>query len=633
MNDMAEYTPSDHLRDILDNLPTEPGVYRMIDPDGTVIYVGKAKSLRHRVRSYFQPGNHDPKVLKIRHDTADIQFILTGDELKALITEAELIRVHKPRYNVMLKDDKRYPYIRVTTGDPFPTVEMTRRMNRRDGHRYFGPFTSAGGVRETLDVLRRAFPYLTCDREITGQDERACLYYDIKLCGGPCIGAQSREDYMNSINGLMRVLSGHAEDVLRDLRAEMEAASEALNFERAAILRDRLRVVEQISSRQRLVADIKADQDVIAFAQEGSDACVQMFLIRGGRLIGSEYFVLEGAEEETAEEIVSSFLTQFYQDATEVPREVVLPNDVTEARIIEQWLKDRRGGRKVKLTVPRRGNKRELVQLAAATAAEKLGILRSQWAQDTVKQETAIREIQEALGLPRPPARIECYDISTTQGTAIVASRVVFVQGVPRKSDYRRFNIRSVMHEGSDDYQSMREALTRRFQRYVDSTEQPAEVAPGKQDRDETWRVLPDLLLVDGGKGQLNVAIQVLDEFNLLSRVPVAGLAKQFEEVFLPGRDQSILLPRRSEGLYLLQRVRDEAHRFAITSHRKRRRKTGLASRLEEVPGIGPARRKALLQAFDKDIEAIRTASIDELTAVPGITRDIAENIKATLGE
>lgn len=629
---MAHYTPHSHIQEILSNLPTGPGVYQMIDPNGRIIYVGKAKNLRSRVRSYFQPSNFDSKVQRIRQDTSDIQFILTGDELKALITEAELIRVHKPRYNILLKDDKRYPYIRVTTGDPFPTVEMTRRMDRHDGHRYFGPFTSAGGVRETLDVLRRAFPYLTCDREITGQDARACLYYDIKLCGAPCIGAQTKEEYWENINGLMRVLSGHAESVLDDLRRQMEAASEALDFERAAILRDRMRVVAQISARQRLVADLDADQDVIAFAQEGSDAVVQMFLIRNGRLVGSEYFALEGTEDEAAGEIISNFLMQFYQDATDIPREVIVPEQIEEARIIEQWLRDRRGGRKVKLTVPQRGNKRELVQLAAQTAVEKLGILRSQWASDTVKQETALRELQEALGLPNPPNRIECYDISTTQGTAIVASRVVFVQGVPRKSEYRRFNIQTVAHAGSDDYQSMREALTRRFRRWREALDEPAVNAPGKKDQAETWRLLPDLLMVDGGKGQLNVAVEVLQAAGLFGRVPVCALAKQFEEIYLPGREKPVILPRRSEGLFLVQRVRDEAHRFAITSHRVRRRKTGLASQLEAVPGIGPARRKALLKAFDRDIEAIRAASIEELTAVPGITRDIAENIKAALG-
>ena len=629
---MAEYAPLPHIQDILNNLPTEPGVYQMIDPNGTIIYVGKAKSLRNRVRSYFQPSNLDSKVLRIRHDVADIQFILTGDELKALITEAELIRVHKPRYNILLKDDKHYPYIRVRTGDPFPTVEMIRRIDRHDGHRYFGPFTSAGGVRETLDVLRRAFPYLTCDREITGNDPRACLYYDIKLCGGPCVGAQTQAEYRENINGLIRVLDGHADSVLSDLRQRMDEAAESLDFERAAILRDRLRVVAQISSRQRLVSDIDADQDVIAFAQEGSDACVQMLLIRNGRLVGSEYFVLEGTEDESAQEIVENFLTQFYEEASDIPREVVLPHEVEEARIIEQWLRDKRGGKKVKLTVPQRGNKHELVELATQTATEKLNILRSQWATDTVKQETAMREIQEALRLPNPPNRIECFDISTTQGTAIVASRVVFVQGVPRKSEYRRFNINTVMHEGSDDYQSMREALTRRFRRHVDAVENPTATAPGKADREETWRLLPDLLIIDGGKGQLNVAIEVLAAFGLTERVPVTGLAKQFEELYLPDRTTPVVLPRRSEGLYLVQRVRDEAHRFAITSHRARRAKAGLASQLEVVPGIGPARRKALLRAFNKDIEAIRTASIEQLLAVPGITREIAENIKAALG-
>jgi excinuclease ABC subunit C len=468
---------------------------------------------------------------------------------------------------------------------------------------------------------------------ITGQDDRACLYYDIKLCGGPCIGAQSRDEYWQGITGLMRVLEGHADSVLSDLHTQMESAAENLDFEKAAMIRDRIKVVAQISARQRLVADFDANQDVIAFAQEGSDAVVQMFLIRHGRLVGSEYFALEGTEDEQAEDIISNFLTQFYQDATDIPPELLLPAEVEEAIIIEQWLRDKRGGKKVKLSVPQRGNKHELVNLATQTAAEKLGILRSQWASDTVKQEAAMREIQEALGLPKPPNRIECYDISTTQGTAIVASRVVFVQGVPRKSEYRRFNIQTVQHEGSDDYQSMREALTRRFRRYTESLTAEAEpLPPGKQDNDETWRLLPDLLIVDGGKGQLGVAVEVMTAFDMMGRVPVCGLAKQFEEIYLPDQSKPVILPRRSEGLYLLQRVRDEAHRFAITSHRARRAKTGLASRLEEVPGIGPARRKALLKAFNKDIEAIRAASVDQLITVPGITREIAENIKAVLG-
>ncbi len=372
---------------------------------------------------------------------------------------------------------------------------------------------------------------------------------------------------------------------------------------------------------------------MIAFAQEGSDAVVQMFLIRNGRLVGSEYFALSGAEDETADEIIEHFLTQFYQEATDIPPEVVVPNDLIETKIIEQWLRDRRGGKKVKLVVPQRGNKRELVQLAAQTASEKLNILRAQWASDTVKQEAALSEIQEALSLPTPPNRIECYDISTTQGTAIVASRVVFVQGVPKKGEYRRFNIQTVAHEGSDDYQSMREALTRRFRRYTDAVNaEQAPLPPGKEDHEETWRVLPDLLIVDGGKGQLGVAVEVLQSFDLFGRVPVCGLAKQFEELYLPNDPKPVILPRRSEGLFLLQRVRDEAHRFAITAHRARRAKAGLASQLEQVPGIGPARRKALLRAFNKDIEAIRAASIDQLITVPGITREIAENIKATLG-
>jgi excinuclease ABC subunit C len=408
----------------------------------------------------------------------------------------------------------------------------------------------------------------------------------------------------------------------------------ALDFERAALLRDRIRAIEYATNFQYRIAAIGADQDVIGLAQETEGlqdvALIQLFVIRSGNLIGSESFPLVNVEDETMPTMVASFLTQFYEEASEIPPEIVLPCEVTDTEVIEAWLSEKRRT-KVTLKVPQRGEKRALVRQASETAAEQLTIFQARQAKDTVKQETALRELQEALQLTNPPNRIECYDISTLQGTSTVASRVVFVQGTPQKSEYRRFNIRTIAHEGSDDYQSMREALTRRFRRYIESLEQTESPAPGKVDKDETWRLLPDLLLIDGGKGQLGVAVEVLQEFELFEHVPVAGLAKRFEELYLPARADPLALPRKSEGLYLLQRIRDEAHRFAITTHRAQRQRKGIVSRLEAVPGIGPARRKALLRAFGNDIDAIRTASLEELMAVPGITQEVAEQLKVSL--
>ena len=403
----------------------------------------------------------------------------------------------------------------------------------------------------------------------------------------------------------------------------MRAAADEWDFERAAVLRDQLQAVERVIERQKIVSSVRADQDVIAFARENGDACVQVFFIRGGRLLGREYFVLEGAHGEDERGVMAAFLKQFYEEAAYVPPEVLLPRQIEEALIIEQWLKVKRGA-KVTLRVPRRGQKRELVELAAQNAAETLSALRARWEADAHKHEVALAEIQEALGLPKSPVRIECYDISTTHGTEIVGSMVVFVHAVARKSEYKRFVVRSV--EGSDDYASMREVLERRFRRWQTAT---SDQVLGSRDI-KGWARLPNLLLVDGGRGQLRVSLDVLEEFDLLDKVPVAALAKQREEVFVPGRAEPILLPRRSQGLFLIQRVRDEAHRFAITHHRARRRRAGVASQLDSIPGVGPARRKALLKAFGS-LGAIRAASIERLAAVPGIPYAVAQAVKEHL--
>ncbi|MBO9308419.1 MAG: excinuclease ABC subunit UvrC [Chloroflexi bacterium] len=625
------YTCPEHLQTILKNLPHKPGCYLMKGADGTILYIGKAVDLHNRVRSYFDNSVTDPKILRLREEVAHIDFIVLPNEIAALHTEYHLIREHQPRYNVRFKDDKKYPYIAVRWAQDFPRVEITRRVEQ-DGSRYFGPYTSVWSAREVLDVLRRAFPYLTCDRHITGKDERACLYYDIKLCNAPCIGKVSREEYRANLQGLMDFLSGHSDAIIRQVREEMIAAAESLQFERAAALRDRLRAMERVVERQKVVLPANVNQDVIAFAQEKGDTCVQVLFIRGGRLIGREYFLLDGADETSAAEILRQFVLQFYENAAQVPEEVLLPEEAAEAALLEQWLRAKRG-KKVTLSVPKRGNKAELVRIALENAQETLAMLRAQWAGSTSKQTEALAELQSALNLPAPPNRIECFDVSTLQGTATVASRVVFVHGVPRKAEYRKFNIKTVSTIGEpNDFQAMREALMRRFQRYADAISGALSTGQvGKRSSDETWRLLPDLLIVDGGKGQLSVALEVLQHFHLLGQVPVCALAKQEEELFVPNQASAVLLPRRSQALFLVQRICDEAHRFAIAANRQQRAKKGIVSRLESIRGIGAAKRKALLEAFDRDIDKIRAASLEELTQVKGISRQLAERIKASL--
>jgi excinuclease ABC subunit C len=618
---------SDHkFEEILKSLPTKPGVYIYKNAAGKVIYVGKAVNLRSRVRSYFhESSQHVPKTRSLVKEIADLEFIVAGSELEALLLENTLIKKHQPRFNVRLKDDKRYPYIKVHWQDPFPRVTTTRQV-LEDGARYFGPYTDAQAAYQTLDLVRRIFPYLTCTRVITGHDERACLYYHIGRCSAPCIGAVNQAEYRAIIQGLCDFLSGHTAPVVADLQRRMQAASEALDFEKAALIRDQLQDIEHVVEKQKVMGTDMTDQDIIAFARDNSDTCVQVFFIRAGRLIGREYFLLDGAAGEDDRAVLSSFVKQFYDQVTTVPPEILLPQDVDEALIIRDWLRGKRGA-DVTLKVPRRGQKRELVKMAAENAAETLTHLRAQWQADEAKQSEALAELQQALNLPKPPARVECFDVSTLQGTHTVTSMVVFVKGVPRKSDYRRFKIQGV--KGQDDFASMQEALRRRFKRMQDAGYQ-LQSDPGKKDEYNAWSLLPDLLVVDGGKGQLNAALQVLDEFELRDAVPIVGLAKREEEIFLPGQSESVLLPRNSQGLFLMQRIRDEAHRFAVEYHRKLRDQRGLASQLDQVPGVGPRRRQALLKTFGS-LEAIRAASVDELAAVPGMTRNAAEQVKSTL--
>ncbi len=610
----------EHIGEQLDRVPTVPGVYLMRDQEGKILYIGKAKVLRNRVRSYWHASaGHEPKTRKMVSQVEKIDWITTNSELEALLLENELIKQHKPRYNILLKDDKKYPYIKVSWNEPFPKVFFTRQM-KRDGGKYFGPFASAWAVRETLELLRKRFPYLTCNRTITGQDERACLYYHIKLCGGPCIGSQSQESYRATIQELMDFLDGKGSDVtLEEIRREMLEASEALEFERAAALRDQLVALEKIAERQNIISTTGGDQDVVAFARdaERGDACVQVFYIRGGKLIGREYVVLEGTDEEADEAIMTQFLQQFYDEATNVPPEILLEQNVDESRIIEQWLRSKRGA-EVVLHVPQQGNEEQLIALAKANAVETLSALRAQWQSEANRQSDAVADLQEALNLAEPPVRIECYDISHVQGTNVVGSMVVFEQGVPKKSDYRKFKIKE---DKNDDFANMREVLYRRLSNWHE-----AQAKPGG----DKWGKLPHLIVIDGGKGQLAAAWEVVQEFHLQDVVPIIGLAKREEEIFMPGVREPIILDRGSTALHLLQRARDEAHRFAVTYHRQLRSKSGLASSLDDIPGVGPKRRARLLKTFGS-LDAIRAASLDDLAAIPGMTRAAAERIKELL--
>ena len=607
------------LRHKLATLPATPGVYLMHNVRDQVIYVGKAVNLANRVRSYFHASaQEDAKTRRLVAEIADLEWIITESEVEALILEATLIKKHRPRFNVRLKDDKRYPYLKVTN-DTFPKVLITRRMRRDDG-RYFGPYTSTSALRETLDLLRRLFPYRTCDREITGTDRRACLYHDLKLCSAPCIGAVDHTQYMTTIEQLIQFMGGETEAVMADLKQQVHDAAAALQFERAAHLRDRYQALQQVMERQRVITTAATNQDVIALARDDGNICVEVFFVRNGKLLGREFFMMEGGNGEDEEAVVTAFLQQFYTEAAMVPPEILLPAHIAEAAVLESWLRTKRGD-VVYLNVPLEGPGRDLLDLATANAAETLRTLKAQWELDKHRSEQALTDLQTALGLATAPVRVECYDISTTQGVEVVGSMVVFEHGVAKKSDYRRFKIRTV--EGQDDFASMREVLTRRFDRWRRMEGGELKGTRGSQ----AWAKLPDLVVVDGGKGQLGMAVEVLQAFDLQEKVPVVGLAKREEEIFKPGRSTSIRFDPAAPAILLLRRIRDEAHRFAITYHRQRRTKVGLASQIDEIPGIGPVKRRELLKHFGS-LDGIQKADVKALMAVPGISQVLATQIR-----
>ncbi|OQA23519.1 MAG: UvrABC system protein C [Chloroflexi bacterium ADurb.Bin360] len=610
---------SEVIEQQLATLPTKPGVYLMHNVRNQIIYVGKAINLANRVRSYFHASaQENAKTRRLVAEIASLEWIITDSEIEALILEANLIKQHRPRFNIRLKDDKRYPYLKITNED-FPKVLITRHMER-DGGRYFGPYTSTGALRETLDLLRRLFPYRTCDREIAGTDAKPCLYYDLKLCLGPCIGVVDRNEYLTMLGQLAEFMEGHTENVISDLERQIQEAAETLRFERAARIRDRLLALRQVTERQKVVSTAALNQDVIALARDDGNACVEIFFVRNGKLLGREYFVMEGGAGADDNEIMTAFLQQFYTNAAAIPPEILLPAQVAEAAVLESWLRVKRGDA-VYLNVPHEGAGRELLDLAATNATETLTMLKAQWATDKHRNELALQELQTALALPAAPVRIECYDISTTQGVEVVGSMVVFEHGVAKKSDYRRFKIKTVT--GQDDFASMKEVLTRRFDRWRRVSGGELKGTRGSQG----WGKLPDLLVVDGGKGQLGMAVEVLQAFELMTKVPVVGLAKRHEELFKPGESRSLVLEPTDPAILLLRRIRDEAHRFAITYHRQRRQKLGLASQIDEIPGIGPVKRRALLKHLGS-LAAIQSSTIEELMQVPGISKVLAAEIQ-----
>ncbi|MBI1886030.1 MAG: excinuclease ABC subunit UvrC [Chloroflexi bacterium] len=629
----------DKFREQLKALPRRPGVYIFRDAKGDVVYVGKAARLKDRVRSYFgSPHSFEPKTRNLVQQIADLEWIVTGTAQEALILEATLVKRHQPFFNVRLKDDKHYPYLKIDLNEPWPRVEITRRV-LKDGARYFGPYASAGSVRKTLDLVKKLFPWRSCEKEITGNDPRPCLEYYIHRCIGPCAGLCSREEYDHVIRQTIMFLEGRTDEIVRDLRRQMDEAADNLEFERAARLRDQVRAIERTTERQVREVRERIDMDVFGLAREGPDACVQVFFVRTGNVIGRDHFALDGAKDEPDEQVMTSFLEQFYQSAAYVPRRILLPLAVTDAPLIEQWLSERKGGR-VHVVAPQRGDKAALVRTASDNAREALEVMRARWLADTGKTRQALTELQEELNLPSLPQRVECYDISNIQGTSAVGSMVVFADGHPRRAEYRRFRIKGV--QGSNDFAMLQEVLKRRFRRArervtargstgspradsLPARPEPVEGRAQNGDQDDSFGVLPDLVIVDGGKGQLSAAHDVMRDMGV-GNIPLAGLAKRFEELFVVDMSEPIVLPRTSQALYLVQRIRDEAHRFAITYHRGLRQKTGMRSALDDVPGVGPKRKKALLRKFGS-LKAVREATLEEIAATPGFTKALAEKV------
>jgi len=599
------------IKEQLKILPARPGVYLFKDNLGKVIYVGKASSLRNRVKAYFSSSAKlSFKLERLVDKISDLDAIVTDSEYEALILENDLIKKYRPAYNVRLKDDKTFPYLKIDLKNDWPTVRITRRFHK-DGDRYFGPYVSAYSLRQTLKIIRKIFPFRSCNRTITGKDAKPCLEYHIKSCLGPCIGAISQADYNDIIKQVILFLEGKQELLIQDLKHKMEEASRQLQYEKAASLRDQIQALEEVVENQRIAVTVRGNEDAIALAQTKDLAYVEIFFIRDNKLIGRDYVLLDGVRDEEPSQIMTSFVKQYYSSTSSIPPLILLQFPIDEPDVIAGWLANQRGA-SVKLRVPQRGIKRQLIYIVEENARQGLALYQAKQSK-LIESALVLEELKERLGLPRMPLRIEGYDISNIRGNQAVGSMAVFDKGLSRRAHYRRFRIKSV--SGIDDYAMIQEVLKRRFRRSLAA--------------DDKWSVMPDLILIDGGKGHLNAALEILKELGLDS-ILSASLAKEKEEVFIPGRSESLDIPRTSAALHLLQRVRDEAHRFALGYHQKLRHKESIASVLDSIPGIGPRRKKALIKMFGS-VRGVKEASINELSRVPGITGKLAEKIKEYL--
>ena len=605
-----------NIQEELKKLPGKPGVYLMHDEKDAIIYVGKAISLKNRVRQYFQSSrNKGAKIEQMVTHISRFEYIVTDSELEALVLECNLIKEHRPKYNTMLMDDKTYPFIKVTVNEPFPRVMMARRM-KKDKAKYFGPYTSAGAVKDTIELIRKLYHIRSCNRSLPKDigKERPCLNYHIHQCYAPCQGYISREEYRKSIDEVVRFLNGKYDPILKELEEKMLDASENLEFEKAIEYRELLASVQKIAQKQKITDTAGDDRDIIAMASEGEDAVVQVFFIRGGRLIGRDHFYLKIAENDTKSEILSSFIKQFYAGTPYIPAELMLPEEIEDQEIIEEWLTTRRE-HKVRLRIPKKGTKEKLVELAQKNAQMVLKNDKERLKREEGRTIGAVKELEKILGLTGI-IRMEAYDISNTNGFDSVGSMVVYEHGKPKRNDYRKFKIKSV--QGPDDYASMNEVLTRRFEHGLRE----------RQDESETggFQAFPDLIMMDGGRGQVNIALEVLEKLNL--HIPVCGMVKDdnhrtrglyFNNVELP-------IDRNSECFRLITRIQDEAHRFAITFHRQLRSKGQVHSILDDIPGVGPARRKDLMRSFE-NIEAIRNATVDDLKELPSMNEKSAQEV------
>lgn len=605
-----------NIQEELKKLPGKPGVYLMHDEKDAIIYVGKAISLKNRVRQYFQSSrNKGAKIEQMVTHISRFEYIVTDSELEALVLECNLIKEHRPKYNTMLMDDKSYPFIKVTVNEPFPRVMLARQM-KKDKAKYFGPYTSAGAVKDTIELIRKLYHIRSCNRSLPKDigKERPCLNYHIHQCQAPCQGYISQEEYRKSIDEVVRFLNGHYDLVLKELEEKMMAASDSLEFEKAIEYRELLTSVQKVAQKQKITDTAGDDRDIIAMASEGEDAVVQVFFIRSGRLIGRDHFYLKSAENDTEGEILSSFIKQFYAGTPYIPAELMLPEEIEDQDIIEEWLTARRE-RRVHLRIPKKGTKEKLVELAQKNAQMVLKNDRERLKREEGRTIGAVKELEKILGL-KGIIRMEAYDISNTNGFDSVGSMVVYEHGKPKRNDYRKFKIKTV--QGPDDYASMNEVLTRRFGHGLREQQEESETGG--------FQIFPDLIMMDGGRGQVNIALEVLEKLHL--HIPVCGMVKDdnhrtrglyFNNTELP-------IDHNSECFRLITRIQDEAHRFAITFHRQLRSKGQVHSVLDDIPGVGPARRKDLMRHFE-NIDAIRNATVEELKELPSMNGKSAQEV------